>query len=227
MEGRQQSQPSLVDGRPQEAGASRATVRQALHELAAEGAVERIQGKGTFVLPPKVTLQLELTSHTDAMQRSHLRPGSRVISIERMRATTEIAEGLAVRQHTEVVRIERLRLANDDPMALETVHLEADRVPGIEDHLTDRASLYATLWTVFGIELAGADQTIETAMASPQEAKAFCVDSGTPMMMLTRRSWDIDDRAVEFTTSLYRGDRYRFTTRLAPPGRSGRGSGES
>lgn len=198
-------------------GTSRATVRQALQELAAEGRVIRIQGKGTFVLPPKLTIPLRLVSHTDTMRGRDMAPGSRVLEVEVVPASEEAAGGLELTVGDPVVRITRLRLGDGDPMAIETVHLSAARFPHIEERIHDWTSLYSLLADAYDVELAGAEQTIETAIASPSEARVLGTDSGAPLLLMTRRSWSVDSAPVEYTESLYRGDRYRFVTTLRPP----------
>lgn len=196
---------------------SRATVRQALQELAAEGRVVRVQGKGTFVLPPKVTVPLQLTSHTEAMRQRDMAPASRVLEVGTVAAAEDVAARLHVPAGTPLVRVSRLRLGDDEPMAIENVHLEAERVPRIEERLHDWTSLYELLREAYDLVPVRATQTIESAVASPAEARLLATDSGAPLLMLTRTSVDADDTPVEYTTSLYRGDRYRFVTTLVPP----------
>lgn len=195
---------------------SRVTVRQALQELAAEGRVNRVQGRGTFVLPPKVTVPLQLTSHTESMRERHLVATSRVLEVVQVDASNEVVRALELTPGTRVERISRVRLADGEPMAIENVHLVAAAVPGIGEHIDDRASLYAVLREQYGIEPARATQTLESAVASPAEASLLDVDTGSPLLLLTRTSHGAAGRPVEYTTSVYRGDRYRFVTSLHP-----------
>ena len=196
---------------------SRTTVRQALHDLAVEGRIVRRQGRGTFVAPPKVTQPMQLTSYTQTMVAQGRRPGSHIVDIAVIDAEPEVADQLGVTTGSAVVRVERLRYADDEPMAVETVYLDHARFPGVGDELTANASLYAVLEDRYGVIPAGADETIETVLAPPAAARLLGTDAATPMLLLTRNTRDSSGRPVEYVRSLYRGDRFRFSTHLTRP----------
>ena len=196
---------------------SRTTVRQALHDLAVEGRIVRRQGRGTFVAPPKVTQPMRLSSYTQTMAAQGRRPGSHIVDIAVIDAEPEVADQLGVAAGSAVVRVERLRYADDEPMAVETVYLDHARFPGVGDELTADASLYALLEDRYGVVPAGADETIETVLAPPAAARLLGTDAATPMLLLTRSTRDSSGRPVEYVRSLYRGDRFRFSTHLTRP----------
>jgi len=196
---------------------SRTTVRQALHDLAVEGRIVRMQGRGTFVATPKVTQNLQLTSYTEDMRSQGLRPGARLIDVTVTDSEVDVAAGLGIDEGAPVTRIERVRFANGEPMAVETVYLDHHRFPGIGDKLDEDSSLYAILELEYQVVPAQGEETIETVLAPPSVSRLLGTDSTTPMLMLTRTSRDADDRPVEYVRSLYRGDRFRLATRLSRP----------
>ena len=198
---------------------SRTTVRQALHELTLEGRLVRRQGRGTFAARPKVAQPLQLTSYTEDMRRQGLPPRSRLLSVSYVRADEELAERLGLRRGARVLRISRLRLASEEPMAIETTHVEAARFPGLARLLGDSVSLYALLAERYGVHPARAEETIETVPAAPLEAGLLEVSVGYPLMLLSRHSLDRSGRPIEWVTSFYRGDRYKFVAQLEPPDR--------
>lgn len=205
----------------QEFDTSRTTVRQALQELVVEGRLERIQGKGTFIAKPKVAQALQLTSYTQDMRAQGLAPASRLLDVDDISAGEALAARLAIRVGDPVVRIERVRMAGDEPMAIETTHLSSQRFPELRSQLRHHASLYALLGEVYGIHLADAEETIETALATPREAALLGTDVGLPMLLLSRHSRCPEGRPIEWVKSVYRGDRYKFVARLQPPTQSG------
>lgn len=199
---------------------SRTTVRQALAELTVEGRLLRVQGKGTFAAKPKVAQRLQLSSYTEDMLAQGRQPTSRLLELAEEPADKELAGLLDTQPGGHVLRLRRLRLADGEPMAIETTHLPLSRFPGLTGRLESGGSLYYVLRQHFGVTLGHAEETIETALASPEEAELLGTDVGLPMLLLARHSFDGDGLPVEWVRSIYRGDRYKFVAMLNPPASS-------
>ncbi|MBO0819404.1 MAG: GntR family transcriptional regulator [Nocardiopsaceae bacterium] len=195
-------------------GTSRTTVRQALAELVVEGRLLRMQGKGTFVAKPKVAQSLELGSYTQGLREHGLHPQTKILEIGYVTADEQLAVRLGIRPGARTLRIHRLRLADSEPMSIDTSHLPAKRFPGLRRQLERHASLYETLSSCYGIQLTEAEETIETVLADPHDARLLGVDPGLPLLLLSRHAIDSTGQPVEWAQSWYRGDRYKFITRL-------------
>jgi GntR family transcriptional regulator, nutrient-sensing system regulator len=195
-------------------GTSRTTIRQALAELVIEGRLVRRQGKGTFVAPPKVAQLLELAGYTEEMRARGLNPQTQILDTGYRPADEELALLLGIRPGGRVLRIHRLRLADGEPMSIDTSHLPARRFPGLRRNLERHNSLYETLRVAYDIQLAEAEETIETVLADPHDAALLGVDAGLPLLLLSRHAFDVTGEPVEWAQSWYRGDRYKFVTRL-------------
>jgi GntR family transcriptional regulator len=196
---------------------SRTTVRQALAELVIEGRLHRIQGKGTFVAKPKVAQELQLVSYTEDMRHHGLRPETRILEIGYATADERLAALLGISPGDRTLRVHRLRLADGEPMSIDTSDLPARRFPGLRREMARHRSLYETLATAYDIHLAEAEETIETVLAGPDDARLLDVDVGLPLLLLSRHAYDARGEPVEWAQSLYRGDRYKFVTRLRRP----------
>ncbi|HET9125660.1 MAG TPA: GntR family transcriptional regulator [Solirubrobacteraceae bacterium] len=198
---------------------SRTTVRQALADLVAEGRLVRRQGSGTYVAEPKITWPLYLASFTEQVRASGFAPSSEVLAAQRVPASAELAERLRIAPRAPLHRIERLRLADNWPIAVETSWLPATRFPGLMRLMRARGSLIQTLADHYGTYLATAEETIETAPATPREAGPLQVDVGTPMLVVTRQNFDAEATVVELGRTWFRGDRVTLVTRLGAQAR--------
>jgi GntR family transcriptional regulator, nutrient-sensing system regulator len=194
---------------------SRTTVRQALGELVIEGRLVRRQGSGTYVAEPKITWPLYLASFTEQVRASGFTPSAEVLGTRRIAASGELAQRLHVSSRAPVYKLERCRLADNWPIAVETSWLPAARFPGLTRLIRIHASLHAILASHYGITMRTGEEAIETAPATPREAGPLRVDVGTPMLVVSRQNFDPDGTPVEFGRTWFRGDRVTLVTRLA------------
>ena len=133
-----------------------------------EGRLLRIQGRGTFVAKPKVAQLLELASYTEGMRAHGLHPRTTILEIGYVTADEHLASLLGIRTGGRALRMHRLRLADGEPMSIDTSHLPARRFPGLRRQLARHRSLYETLTDHYGVQLAEAEETIETVLAGPR-----------------------------------------------------------
>lgn len=196
-------------------GVSRLTLRAALDELAREGYLVRRRGSGTYVRQPKISQQLTMTSFSEDMRRRGMVPGSRTLSLTRQLAGARLGRFLQVSPGAEIVVVKRLRLADGVTMAIETLHIPAAVVPGVAPGDLE-GSFYELLRSRYGIEIAGATQTIEPTVTNEEESAALGVPLHSPAFLFERTSRDAGERTLEFVHSIYRGDRYRIVSELTP-----------
>jgi GntR family transcriptional regulator len=194
---------------------SRTTVRQALSELVVEGRLVRRQGSGTYVAEPKIIWPLYLGSFTEQVEASGFKPSAQVLATSRVAAAAELAAQLGLPARAPVYKIERLRLADAWPIAVETSWLPAERFPGLSRQIRQEGSLYALLAERYNTTLHTAEETIETAPATPREAGPLRVDIGSPMLVVSRQNFDSEGTPVELGRSWFRGDRVTLVTHLA------------
>ena len=193
---------------------SRMTIRRALSELVQEGFLVREQGRGSFVVRPRVQDQLRyLTSFTEDMRLRGLPTGSRILDF-RLVHDPEVAKAMGIPESEELVQLRRLRLVRDEPVAIQNAFIRHRFCPGLVERGLMEGSLYATLERGYGLKLGRAIQTVEAKPADEYEARLLGIELGQPVLLLERLTFLKGGEPVEYVRSAYRGDRYRFTVEL-------------
>lgn len=197
---------------------SRMTARRALLELTREGWIYTSVGKGTFVAEPKISQSLQaLTSFSEDMRARGLRPSAVLLRHSMLPADDEVAAGLRIPAETAVLCVERLRMADVEPMALERAHFFFPHMEELLGVSLD-GSLYELLRERFRLVPAEAIQEFEARLATPPEQDLLRVGPGAPVLTIARTTLDTAGRPFEFVRSVYRADRYRFVARLVREG---------
>jgi len=191
-------------------GVSRMTARAALGSLAQRGLLERDVGRGTFVSRVKLEHDLaRFAGFTEMVRREGLSPNARIRAINELAAPDAVARALEILVGSPVYRIERLRLADGEPLTLEDSWIPLERFPGLLDH-DMRGSLYALMRDGYGLAPVRAIERLEPALADPHQARALRIDAGAPLMLITRVAFNAHGTPVEFARDHHRGDRARF-----------------
>ncbi len=194
---------------------SRITVRQALTELTVEGRLIREHGRGTFVAPPRIQQTLtRLTGFSQDMLARGQRPGARVLQLEQVPAGPAVARALGLSPDDPTVMLKRLRLANDEPLAVETAYLPAWRCRALLEATFADQSLYQLLAERFDIVPLRAEQQLKAVGCPAAEARLLGVRRNSPVMQIYRTTFDRDDAPFEWVESYYRGDKYVFHAEL-------------
>lgn len=193
-------------------GVSRPTMRRAIQYLVDRGQLVRKRGVGTQVVRTKVNRSLELTSLHDDLRLAGRMPTTRVLLAGLVQADETVADSLGVPLRTEVLQLRRLRLADDEPIALLTNYLPPGLIDVSPEQL-ETEGLYDVIRAT-GTHIRVADQTIGAAMATTAEAKLLGERKGAALLTMRRIAYDDVGRAVEFGTHLYRSSRYNFSLTL-------------
>lgn len=199
-------------------GVSRMTLRRAVEELIREGRLIRRQGAGTFVAGPKIAQGFAVTSFSEDMRQRGARPSSRTLDVDNVLAGATLGKRLEISPGEQVMRVIRLRLADEIPMAVETLYVPCGLIPGLNARLLADGSFYELLSQSYGIVLTGGVRTIEATVTDESESQMLGVPPQSPAFLFEQVSRATDGQVIEFVRSVYRGDRYQLRVDLQPAG---------
>lgn len=196
---------------------SRMTLRAALHVLDSKGLLVRRPGDGTYIAKPKIERQADkLVPFTDGMRKRGYQVSARLIVLEQRLAKVSIASKLRIPVSSAIYYCQRLRLINQEPVMLEQFSVPARRFPNLEIYDLEKRSFYEIAESEYGITFQQAQQSLEAVAATEFEAELLEIEPGAPLMLERRLAFDPDGQPAEYGQDLYRGDRFRFITEIAP-----------
>jgi GntR family transcriptional regulator len=193
-------------------GISLAPVRQAILDLVKEGYLYRVAGKGTFVRERKVEEKISiLSSFTESMHAKGFKSTMRIVDLSVGPAPIEVRAAFEADNEAKFVFLQRVALMDGKAIALLQSYIPVQLVPELETlDLTDQ-SLYRTLEDRYGIILTRAESFIEVVRCHDPQAALLGLPSGIPMLQVESKTYDREERLIEFSRVLYQAERFRFT----------------
>ncbi len=193
-------------------GISRVTLRKALTSLVEEGALRAEQGRGWYVgSPERKEWPNTLESFSETARRMGLVPTSRVLCADRRPATFDEAEAFQIAPGTPLYRLDRVRMLDGVPIAVDQSLVPADIARGFDAVDFTTSSLYDTI-AALGFTLDRADTTIEARPADAELAGHLAIAAGTPVLEMRETVRDPAQRPLLSSVIRYAGDRYRLRT---------------
>ncbi|MFE0462509.1 GntR family transcriptional regulator [Kitasatospora sp. NPDC058965] len=198
-----------------ELGVSRPTLRAAIEDLIRSGLLVRQHGRGTFTAPHKVTQEMTgTTTNALAVPPAEGDWTSRVVVFATAPAGPSRAARLGLDPQDPVLRVVRVRYVDGEPMSIERLELPAERVEGLTAGDMESGNFYHLLRDRFGVTVMDAVQTVEPTVANPEQADLLDCSVYAPLLQIERVTRDTTGSTVEHAQSVYRGDRYRITSKL-------------
>ncbi len=193
----------------------RQTVRQALARLVEEDQVERFAGRGTFVRKQLNHIQFFLDrSFSQQMREMDRVPHSRILNLQSGVVDSELIPALQPYQGTTCLKLERLRLGDDEPICHQTTTVLSEHCPGIEKYDFTFNSLYEILATRYHLTINRIDHMVRAVGANGYRAELLEVTEGSPLLFVSTTTYIEDNEVIEHSDSFYRADRYEYRTTL-------------
>lgn len=195
-------------------GMSRITVRNAINELVVKEKLEKIQGKGTFVLGKSIHQKLKnVYSFSKEMEKQGKISSTVLLMQKEMKANSKIARELRIAESDPVIYIERLRCADDYPVMLEKTYFSKIKYDFVMNIDLNTKPLYRTLEDEYGLTINKAIETFKAVELKPDEKKLLGAEKRSFGLFIKRTSYQ-DGQIVSFSTIVSRGDVFEFTVTL-------------
>jgi GntR family transcriptional regulator len=192
---------------------SRITVRQAISTLSTEGLVYSSAGKGNYIVRPSLNEELQpLSSFTQDLERRGMRSASQVLGANVIPTDQYWSSIFSVPRGAELVSLQRLRLANDQPIAIQITHLPHHLCPSLLEFDFSRRSLYKILTNEYHLLLARSDTVIEAALATPEEARLLDLKRPAAVLISEQTTYLDNGTVIEVTRSIFHAERYKLHT---------------
>ena len=192
-------------------GVSPMTIRQALERLQDAGLVTRVLGRGTYVQRRVIAKGDELTSFSEDMRMRGLEPSTRLLGIDLVPAGDDVARDLRTGRSERVLQLERLRLADGEPICLELAHVPERLSRAVMD--APGASLHELL-AEQNAAPHSATRRIRATSATDRQASLLGLPPASPLLHIVQVFFDERGRPVQRADSVYRADRYEAYSRV-------------
>jgi GntR family transcriptional regulator len=203
---------------PSEAGlarqyqVSRITAKRALDELVRQGRAYRQQGRGTFVAQARIREISGFRSFSDDIRARGFNPSSQILDFREVEPEPGLRARLHIAEGEHAFLLKRLRLADQEPVAIETAFLPCRLFPGLLQEDLAGGSLYILLAEKYHHVPTWADAEIEALVPTADQARLLGLKAGTPVLAAHRVTYSADYDVIESVDSVYRGDRFTFYT---------------
>jgi GntR family transcriptional regulator len=193
-------------------GVSLMTARHALQQLERDFVVTRHVGSGTFVSPPRIHFN-KLLGFSELMAGRGMTIQSKVLSVQAVDDNEEIAARLRLTGDTRLLRIERLRIGDGEPFALETVYLPHARFADLHSRQLERRSLFGIFQADYQLTLSYADEEVDATAADARCARHLTVPLGAPLLRIRQLLFAAAGEPIMYDIGLYRSERHSLTIR--------------
>lgn len=191
-------------------GVSRMTIRQAISNLVNKGVLYKIRGKGAFVSKEVIEKKLDIESFSEDMMKRGFTPGSILIRFEKINYTDDIKEKLELEDDEEIYLLNRLRLADNEPIAIEYCYLPEKFFPDLIKYNMVHCSLYRIMKEEYNIHFNYMKQSLRAISLNKKEADMLLGKPKGVGLISERLMYNIEGEPIEFTKTIYHSERYAF-----------------
>ena len=189
---------------------SRATVQLAIKNLVLEGLLYRVQGKGTFVSPPKIKHRLlPIMDFSDLVEKSGIKTTKKLLAKEKILPPTNIQKILGLTKSEHVIWLQRLIMITQMPILIETSYFPFDRFPDLLENFDGEDEPHRFLHEHYNVKFTRAQETLEPVILEKEEAEILGTKGGFPALWVELTAYEGGEQPSAYFVALIRGDRCR------------------
>ncbi len=194
---------------------SRITVRHALADLAAEGLIDRAQGKGSFVAPVAIVQDLSrLQGLTEALARQGRKVRTRVLSLRPRRPAADVCEALGLDDGEQCLQLHTLRYADAHPLSENHTWIHPDAAQGLDVEAFPQADLLTFYETELGLRVARATVDIQADLATSAQCARLKLRAPSAILRVERTVYTLSDQAMHHERSVYHPGAFSYRLSL-------------
>jgi GntR family transcriptional regulator len=194
---------------------SRVTIRRAMQSLENESVIYRCQGLGSFVSDERAPHTLvRLTDFNEDMSMAGINPSSKVLRFEPVEAPQWLSDRLKIDSDNKVLRVDRLRLGDDEPIAFDTTWLPIFYGQLLDIDQLKNETIYSILEQKYDITITKGCYRMSASLAEPEVADALQVEPATALFLIDRLSFTIGEKPVYYQKRYYRNDKVMYEMTL-------------
>ncbi len=194
---------------------SRNTARKVLEDMVKEGYAKRVQGKGSFVENTKINQSLSgIRSLSELFRSNNRETHSKLIDCSVIEATVSMKKKLRLNEEDKIIRIYKVRYADNEPAILNEVLLSYDRFKTILNYDVELLSLYDYFFLKEKVYVEKVEETLDIALLYKDEATLLNQKPGDPAFLLKGVTYDNTGKPFEIVKSIYRADLFQFSITL-------------
>ncbi|PHX66810.1 MAG: hypothetical protein CK518_02385 [Actinobacteria bacterium] len=193
----------------EEFGVCRVTLRRAIEDFISDGRLERRARSGTYIKRPMISSEMRLKSFTEEIRARGQEPSSSLISFKKTNANISVSKLLGINRGDDIFQVTRLRLADQMPVALETLRIACSSIPNLT-HEDLKGSIYDVFFNKFGIRIMSAKAGITAHNPSEKDRNLLQTSSKTPCLLIKMLDLDQFGKPVMTAECLYRSDLFEL-----------------
>jgi len=192
-------------------GVNRHTVRRALSELEERGLVRAEQGRGTYVQEGVISYPVaKRTRFSEVIRKQEKSPKGRLLGSDRIAAKSDVASNLKIRPGARVIVLERMGLVDDVPISLATHYFPARRFDGLEEEFERRQSITAALKALGVGDYTRKETRVTTRLPTAEEMRWLGLARNRPVLVAESVNVDESGRPIEYGLARFAGDRVQI-----------------